>query len=233
MSEPDRSAVRARKLSRERILEAALRIADEEGLDALSMRRLGQALGVQAMSLYKHVAGKEDVLDGISDLVMLEVEVPARALSWRAALRQAATSMHHALLRHPWASVVIESRRNPGPARLRYLDTVVSILLDAGFSLDDVGRAGLAVDSHVYGFTLQVVAMPFDLRDEPEEADRLANETSGETYPGLRAMAEHAATEAGFPIEFDFGLDMILDGLERRLAATRGAAANPKRRGRS
>ncbi len=221
-----------RKLSRERILETALQIADEEGLDALSMRRLGQALGVQAMSLYKHVADKEAILDGISDLVMLEVEVPARALPWRAALRQSATSMHHALLRHPWASVVLESRRNPGPARLRYLDTVVAILLDAGFSIDDVGRAGLAVDSHVYGFTLQVAAMPFDIRDEPEQAETLAKETFGETYPSLRAMAEHAATDAGFPIEFDFGLDMILDGLERRLAASRAAGANPKRRGK-
>jgi AcrR family transcriptional regulator len=236
MSEPERPSARERKLSRERILEAALRIADEEGLDALSMRRLGQALGVQAMSLYKHVAGKEDVLDGIADLVMLEVEVPARTLAWQAALRQAATSMHRALLRHPWASVVIESRRNPGPARLRYLDTVVSILLEAGFPIDDVGRAGLAVDSHVYGFTLQVVAMPFDLRDEPEEADRLANETFGDAYPGLRAMAEHAAQQEGFPIEFDFGLEMILEGLERHLAAARSgraaraAGANPKRR---
>jgi AcrR family transcriptional regulator len=229
MSAPDRPAARERKLSRERILEAALRVADEEGLDALSMRRLGQALGVQAMSLYKHVAGKEDILDGISDLVMLEVEVPARGLPWRAALREAATSMHHAMLRHPWASVVIESRRNPGPARLRYLDTVVAILLDAGFSIDDVGRAGLAVDSHVYGFTLQVVAMPFDLRDEPEEADRLANETFGDAYPGLRAMAEYAAQKEGFPIEFDFGLDMILDGLERRLAGGQ-AGGRPRRR---
>jgi AcrR family transcriptional regulator len=230
MYEPDRPAAR-RKLSRARILEAALRVADEEGLDALSMRHLGQALEVQAMSLYKHIADKEDILDGISDLVMLEVEVPARALPWRDALRQSATSMHHALLRHPWASVVIESRRNPGPARLRYLDTVVAILLDAGFSIDDVGRAGLAVDSHVYGFTLQVAAMPFDIREEPEQAESIAA-TFGETYPSLRAMAEHAATEAGFPIEFDFGLEMILDGLERRLAATRAAGANPKRRGK-
>ncbi|MGZ8719657.1 MAG: TetR/AcrR family transcriptional regulator, partial [Aeromicrobium sp.] len=164
MSKPDRPAARERKLSRERILEAALRVADEEGLDALSMRRLGQTLGVQAMSLYKHVADKEDIFDGISDLVMLEVEVPDRALPWRTALHQSATSMHHALLRHPWASVVLESRRNPGPARLRYLDTVVSILLGAGFPPDDVTRAFLALDSHVYGFTLQVVSSPFDLR---------------------------------------------------------------------
>lgn len=206
------------KLSRERVLAAALRLADEEGIEAVSMRRLGQALGVEAMSLYKHVAGKEDILDGIADLVMEEVEVPSRDLPWRAALSQSAISTHRALLRHPWASAVLESRRNPGPTRLRYLDTVVSILLDAGFTLHDVARAFMAVDSHVYGFTLQVLAWPFDLRDAPEEAARMANETFGDAYPGLRAMAGLAASEPGVPVELEFGLDLILDGLERRLA---------------
>ena len=208
------------KLSRERVLAAALRLADKEGIDAVSMRRLGQALGVEAMSLYKHVAGKEDILDGIADLVMEEVEVPSRDQPWQTALRQSAISTHRALLRHPWASAVLESRRNPGPTRLRYLDTVVSILLDAGFTLPDVARAFMAIDSHVYGFTLQVVAMPFDLRDAPEEAARLATETFGDAYPGLRAMAELAASAPGVPIELEFGLDLIIDGLERRLAGT-------------
>lgn len=230
MSAPDRPVPRERKLSRERILAAALRVADEEGLDALSMRRLGQALDVQAMSLYKHVADKEEILDGISDLVMLEVDVPERALPWRIALHQGATSMHRALLRHPWASVVLESRRNPGPARLRYLDTVVSILHDAGFSFDDVARAFLALDSHVYGFTLQVVSSPFDLGAAPEEAEALMSEGFGDAYPGIRAMAGYAVAARGVPIEFDFGLDLLLDGLERRLATSRAAAANPKRR---
>lgn len=211
------SAKRPRqKLSRERVLAAALRLADEEGIDAVSMRRLGQALGVEAMSLYKHVSGKEDILDGISDLVMEEVEVPSRDLPWRAALRQSAISTHHALLRHPWASPVLESRRNPGPTRMRYLDTVVSILLDAGFTLPDVARAFMAIDSHVYGFTLQVLAWPFDLRDAPEEAAIMANETFGDAYPGLRAMAGLAVSGPGVPIELEFGLDLILDGLERR-----------------
>lgn len=208
------------KLSRDLILHAALQLADDEGIEALSMRRLGQALSVEAMSLYKHVSGKEDILDGIADLVMLEVPVPSRDLPWRAALTRSAVATHEALLRHPWAGSVIESRRNPGPARLTYLDTVVSILRGAGFPLADVARAFLAVDSHVYGFTLQVLAMPFDLRDAPDEAGALADDTFGDTYPGLRAMAELAMTGPGVPIEFDFGLDLILDGLERRLAST-------------
>lgn len=207
-----------KKLNRDLILTAALRLADDEGIDAVSMRRLGQALSVEAMSLYKHVTGKEDILDGIADLVMLEVPVPARDLPWRAALTRSAAAMHEALLRHPWSGAVIESRRSPGPARLAYLDAIVSILQSAGFTLPDVGRAFLAVDSHVYGFTLQVLAMPFDLRDVPDEARTLADDTFGDTYPGLRAMAELAMSEPGVPIEFEFGLDLILDGLERRLA---------------
>ncbi len=208
-----------RKLTRDLILDAAVRLADEEGIQAVSMRRLGQALSVEAMSLYKHVSGKEDILDGISDLVMLEVEVPARDLPWRAALRQSAISTHHALLRHRWASAVLESRHNPGPARMRYLDAVVCILRDAGFSLPDVARAFMAVDSHVYGFTLQVLAWPFDLRDAPEEATAMADDTFGDAFPGLRAMANLAVSGPGVPVEFEFGLDLLLDGLERRLAS--------------
>lgn len=220
---------RRRKLSRDAILAAALRLADAEGIDALSMRRLGQAMHVEAMSLYKHVAGKEDILDGISDLVMLEVEVPARDLPWRVALRQSAISTHEALLRHPWASSVLESRTNPGPARMRYLDAVVSILLDAGFSLEDVARAFMAVDSHVYGFTLMVLAWPFDLRDAPEQATVLMDEVFGDTFPGLRAMAGLAVSGPGVPIELTFGLDLILDGLEAHLAQ-RQAETAPRRR---
>ena len=207
------------KLSRDRVLAAALRLADEEGIEAVSMRRLGQALSVEAMSLYKHVSGKEDILDGISDLVMEEVEVPSRDLPWRAALRQSAIATHQALLRHPWASAVLESRSNPGPTRMRYLDAVVSILLEAGFTLPDVARAFMAVDSHVYGFTLMVLAWPFDLRDAPDEAAILMNDVFGDTFPGLRAMASLAVTGPGVPVELEFGLDLILDGLERRLAS--------------
>ncbi len=210
-----------RKLTRDLILGAALRLADEEGIQAVSMRRLGQALSVEAMSLYKHVSGKEDILDGISDLVMLEVEVPGRDLPWKMALRQSAIATHQALLGHPWASAVLESRRNPGPTRMRYLDAVVSILRDAGFTLPDVARAFIAVDSHVYGFTLMILAWPFDLRDAPDEAMVMANDTFGDAFPGLRSMAELAITGPGVPIEFEFGLDLLLDGLERRLA--RGA----------
>jgi AcrR family transcriptional regulator len=220
MTETTRANRPRQKLSRDLVLRTALRLADEDGIDAVSMRRLGQALHVEAMSLYKHVSGKEDILDGIADLVMEEVEVPARDLAWRPALRQSAISTYEALLRHPWAGPVLESRRNPGPMRVRYLDAVVSILLDAGFTLPDVARAFMAVDSHVYGFALTVLAWPFDLRDSPEQATILADEVFGDAYPGLRAMAQLAVVGPGVPVEIEFGLDLILEGLERRLAGS-------------
>jgi AcrR family transcriptional regulator len=218
-----------RKLSRDGILAKALALADAEGIDALSMRSLGQALGVEAMSLYRHVAGKEDILDGIADLVMLEVDVPSLDVPWRAAVRGSAISAHHALLRHPWASAVLESRRNPGPARLGYLDAMVTVLRSAGFSLPDVARAFGAIDSHVYGFTLQVLAWPFDVNESPEEVADAAVRL-GDTYPGLHALADLALSGPGVPVEIEFGLDLILDGLERRLASgSRRAPAAPDR----
>lgn len=207
-----------RKLSRDGILAAALTLADAEGIDALSMRRLGQALDVEAMSLYKHVSGKEDILDGIADLVMLEVDAPSLDVPWRTAVRGSAISAHQALLRHPWASAVLESRRNPGPARLGYLDAMITVLGSAGFSLPDVARAFGAIDSHIYGFTLQVLSWPFDVRESPDEVAAMAA-WFGDAYPGLHAMADLALAEPGVPVEIEFGLDLILDGLERRLAS--------------
>jgi AcrR family transcriptional regulator len=209
---------RDRKLTPDGILEAALRIADDEGIESLSMRRLGQALGVEAMSLYKHVDGKEAILDGIAELVMREVEAPDRARPWRDAIRLSSSSMHRALLRHPWASAVIESRRNAGPARLGYLDAVVSMLIEAGFSIPAVARSFMYLDSYIYGYTMQVLAWPFDLRDlPPDQAAGFAAQL-GTAYPGLAAMAELYATGAGVPLAFEDGLESVLDALERERA---------------
>lgn len=202
-------------LTRERVLRGALRVADRDGIDSVSMRKLGQALGVEAMSLYKHVADKEDVLDGLADLVIGEVELPPGDLEWKPALRQIAISVHEALLRHPWAAAVLDSRLHPGPARLRYLDTVIGILRRAGFSLPDVARAFMALDSHIYGFTLQETNISFAIEDAPQAAAQVAAH-AGNEYPELQAIALLAATEPDtFPVEFEFGLDILLDGLER------------------
>ncbi len=199
-------------LSRDRVLRAALALADEQGIEAVSMRRLGQTLGVEAMSIYKHVADKEAILDGIADLVMEEVEVPDPDLPWREAIRRSAMSAHDALRRHPWAGTVLESRLNPGPARLRYLDAVVGVLRDAGFGTPLIARAFMALDSHTYGFTLQELALPFDAMGAPEVAAMMAD--TFEAYPNLQAMAELAMSGAPM-LDFEFGLDLLLDGLER------------------
>jgi AcrR family transcriptional regulator len=212
----DATAARRPPLSRERVLRAAIDLADEGGLEAVSMRRLGQQLRVEAMSLYRHVASKDDVLDGLADLVMGEIEAPSSADDWKAALRRSAVSAHDVLLRHPWASGLIESRVNAGPARLRYLDAVIGILAGAGFALPAVVQAFMALDSHTYGFTLQELSWPFDSAASPDVAAALRRELSAVDYPNLVAMTEMVmANPSDARADFAFGLDLILDGLDR------------------
>jgi AcrR family transcriptional regulator len=219
-------AERRAPLSRERVLRAAIDLADAGGLEAVSMRKLGQALRVEAMSLYKHVANKEDILDGMADLITGEIQVPAMGGDWRAEIRASAISAHRALLRHPWASSLIESRLELGPARLRYADAVIGVLTGAGFAMPVVARAFMALDSHTYGFTLQEQSWAGSLEEAPERAAALARQLSADDYPHLAAMAEAAGTSAGdFPLDFEFGLDMLLDGLQRLLAG--GVADQP------
>jgi AcrR family transcriptional regulator len=212
-----RPAARRRKpLSRDQVLRAAILLADEGGLESVSMRKLGQALRVEAMSLYKHVANKDDVLDGIADLVMGEFEVPSGDVDWKTAIRRSAISAHQALLRHPWASGLIESRLNADPARLRYLDRVIGVLTGAGFPMPIVIRAIMALDSHTYGFVLQEMAWSFDTENAPELAAAFARGLPAGQYPNVLAMAEMTATApGGASVDFEFGLDLILDGLER------------------
>jgi len=189
-------------------------------MDAVTMRRLGQILGVEAMSLYKHVTDKEDILDGIADLVMAEIEPPVVHSDWRAGIRRSAISAHEALRRHPWAGPVIESRLRPGPARLRYLDAVIGVLRAAGFSLPMVANAFMTLDSHIYGFTMQEQNMPFAIDEAPQVVAMLARTLFAE-YPNVFAMAELAAAgHETIPVDFEFGLDLILDGLERWRVAT-------------
>jgi AcrR family transcriptional regulator len=222
LTTPDRTATRRRPLNRDRVLRAAIRLADEGGLESVSMRKLGQMLRVEAMSLYKHVANKDDILDGMADLVTGDFEVPSVDVDWKTAIRRSAISAHQTLLRHPWASSLIESRLNAGPARLRYLDAVIGVLSAAGFTMPIVIRAIMALDSHTYGFVLQEMAWSFDAANAPEMAATFARGLPAGEYPNLLAMAEMAATTpGGSSVDFEFGLDLILDGLER-LQATAG-----------
>jgi AcrR family transcriptional regulator len=212
----DRAAARRKPLSRDRILRAAIRLADEGGIESVSMRRLGQVLRVEAMSLYKHVANKDDILDGIADLVTSELEVPSADADWRAAIRRSATSARQVLLRHPWAGGVIESRRTVGPARLRYLDAMIGTLSGAGFTMPMTLRAIMLLDSYTYGFALQELSWPIGPENAPEAAATFARGISPNDHPHLLALAEMVRdVPGGAAVDFAFGLDLILDGLER------------------
>ncbi len=208
-------------LTRTRILHEAVRLADEDGLSGLSMRRLGQRLQVEAMSLYNHVANKDDLLDGMADLVSADFAVPTPGDHWRAALQRSATSAHDVLVRHRWAGTVLESRSNPGPARLHYLNGVVGVLVDAGFPIQMAYHAFLTLDSYIYGFALQEVAAPAAPEHAAQAAeDFVAGLPDGE-YPHLVAMAELVmAPSYDASSDFDVGLTMILDAIELRRSQT-------------
>ena len=216
---PLSSARRSRApLSRERILRAAIDLADEDGIEALTMRRLGRRLDVEAMSLYNHVADKDDIIDGMVELVAAEFEVPDGAAGWRSSIRGSAISVHEVLFRHPWASRAMESRVRSGPVRLRLLDALVGVLAGAGFPMPIVIRTLVAVDAHTYGFTLQEQAWPFPSDEAPELAAALADDLPADAYPNVASLLGFVTTtRAGALVDFEFGLDSLLDGLERRL----------------
>lgn len=202
-------------LTRDRVLDAALALADAEGLDALSMRRVAAALGVEAMSLYNHVANKDALLDGMVDRVVGEIQLPAIGGDWRAEMRRRAISAHGTLLRHPWAALLILSRINVGPMMLRCIDATVGCLREAGFSYAQADHAWNAIDSHIYGFTVQILKFPL----KPEEyapAARGYLPLIPPELPHFRALtAEVAEGRHNGLHAFTFGLDLILDGLER------------------
>jgi AcrR family transcriptional regulator len=208
-------------LSRERVLRAAVALADERGIDELSMRKLGQQLGVEAMSLYNHVANKEDVLDGMVDLVVGEIDPPPTGADWKTAVRERALSARRALLRHPWASRVLESRTTPTPNVLEYFDSMIGLLRAGGFSIDLTHHALHAMGSRLFGFTQEL----FDDsgNDLDPEAQALMLRTMAAKYPHLGEMALAISHDEGSVVgqgcddqfEFEFALDLLLDGLEK------------------
>jgi AcrR family transcriptional regulator len=206
-------------LSRERVLRAAISLADEEGIDALTMRRLGERLGVEAMSLYNHVANKEDVLVGMADTVLTEVQLPAEGVDWKTAMRRRAASVCEVLVRHPWAAVLIGSLPRPGPATLRYIDSVLGSLRKAGFAPGIASRAFWVLDSYIYGFARQQSNVQLQEAADPN-SPQVTLDLPSETYPYLVEAAVSYASGPGWNTdeEFEFGLGMILDGLERHMA---------------
>jgi AcrR family transcriptional regulator len=211
-------------LSYELVIDTALNLADEEGIEALSMRHLGQALGVKAMSLYNHVANKEALLDGLVDRVFAEIVTPAPDGLWAAEMRKCAVSKRDALQRHPWAVGLLESRTNPGPENLRHHDAVLGCLHSAGLTVTDVVHAYSAIDSYVYGFALQQVSLPFDNAAEQKEVMEAMMQASPMTdYPHSAKLGmELMRTGYEYSDEFEWGLDVLLEGLGAALTGQRG-----------
>ena len=213
-----RAAKRRAALTRERILRAAITLADRDGIESLSMRKLGQKLGVEAMSLYNHVRNKEDMLDGMVDVVFSQIDLPPSGADWRTAMRQRAISVHQVLLRHPWANGLMESRTTPGPANLRHHDAVLGSLRRAGFPVEMAAHAYSILDGYIYGFTLTESTLPFGNSKEAKEvAGNLLEGFRAGEYPHLAEMAIDRAMKPGFSYgnEFEYGLDLILDGITR------------------
>jgi len=218
-----RRSARARPpLSRERVLRAAMLLADREGVEALTMRKLARELGVEAMTLYYYVAKKGEILDGIGDLVASEIELPSGEVGWKAAVRQRAISAHEVLLRHPWASMLWVSSMTIGPGRLRYMDAGLRAYREAGFSPALTEQAFHAVENHIVGFTLQEIDFPVAREQVVEAGASFLEKLPAEAYPYLAEHVQQHLEGPGHVNEgdFEFALDLILDGIERlRLTA--------------
>jgi AcrR family transcriptional regulator len=203
-------------MSRDRVLGAAVELADAEGIESLTMRRLAKELGVEAMTLYYYVPNKDAILNGIVDLVFSEMELPAAGGDWKRELRSSSISAHRVLLRHRWGAA-IALKGGVHPSRLRYMDAVLGCLRSAGFSAEMTHHAYHALESHIMGFTLWLVGMALDATKLPDLAASFLSTLSRDDFPHV---AEHVQTHFDPAVEytgteFEFGLDLILDGLER------------------
>lgn len=213
-----RSRSRRQPLSRERVLQAALRLVDKAGVASLSMRGLGHTLGVEAMSLYKHVANKDEVLDGLLDLVVTEIEVPPPGTEWRYAMRERAISARRVFLRHPWSAVLMESRLSQSPARLHYANSVFGLLRQGGFTVPMAYRAFLLIDSYLYGFIVQEVN--WRESSTAQVAEDMTDHITPAAYPylveamgNLMTMSVEGKLSEVYDTEFNAGLELVLDSL--------------------
>jgi AcrR family transcriptional regulator len=221
---PGAGDARAR-LTRAGVLRSAMAVADARGAEALTIRAIAEHLGVTPMALYHHVANKEDILNGIVDLVFAEIELPPADADWRAALRRRTVSARAVLSRHPWATPLMESRPAPGPATVEHHDAVIATLRRAGFSLQMTAHAYSLLDSYLYGFTLTESARPVDDASAPELAAAIMAQLPAGAYPHftdlMRYYVEH---QQAFADQFEFGLDQILhviDDLPREQSSGR------------
>lgn len=207
-----------RSLSREKVLAAAVALADREGIEALSMRKLGREVGVEAMSLYNHVKNKDDLLDGIVEQVATELETPTMGGDWKLAMRRRAIKAHEVLMRHPWATMLIVSRANVGPAMLAYVDGTLGCLRAAGFSWAMSDYVWNAIDGYVYGFTLQRLSFPFEPEEYPIVAEQYLPMLPEAEYPYLYGMTKQVIERKHDGIQkLELALDVLLDGFEKKL----------------
>ena len=219
MNTPAKPAAERRvPLRRDRVLRAAMALADGGGLETLTMRTLGQELGVGPMALYRHVANKDDIVDGIVDLVFAEIDLPASRAGWKTAMRERAISLREVLSRHRWAVGLMESRTNPGSANLQHHDAVIGILRASGFDMAMAAHAYSLLDSYIYGFAQTQMNLPFEsTADIAEVAQMMLQPFPLNAYPNLAAFITEHAMKPGYDYadEFVYGLDLILDGLEK------------------
>ena len=216
-SSPERTA-----LSRDRVLRGAVEVADAGGLGSLTIRSLAGQLGVKPMSVYYHVANKDEILDGIVDLVFAEFDLPAPGGDWRAEMHRRAVSARAVLRRHPWAVGLLQTRTSPGPATLRHHDAFIGTLRRAGFSVEMTAHAYALIDSYVFGFALSEAALPIDGPESVAEvAGSMMPRDAADRYPHLVEFTTEHILQPGydFGAEFEYGLDLILDGLARSLPA--------------
>jgi AcrR family transcriptional regulator len=208
------------RLSRERVLRAAVELADEAGIESLSMRRLASELGVVPMALYKHVADKEDLLDGMIDLVIAKIDPPVPGAEWKAAVRERILSARRALLRHPWARRALETRTTPTPVVLAYQDSMIGLFRDAGFSLDLTHHVLHAIGSRIFGFTQELYEASNTPNPQPEEISPELERAFPHIAEIVRLISHQSDSVVGQAgcddqFEFEFALDLLLDGIER------------------
>jgi AcrR family transcriptional regulator len=203
-------------LSKDRVLQAAVTLADEGGIDALSMRRIAKELGVEAMSLYNHVANKDEILDGIVEVVASEIDLPSDGADWKTAIRQSAISTRDVLLRHPWASGLWGTRQGDGLARLRRGDWMLRTLREAGLSKDLTYHAFHIVESYILGFTGQQLNFPHEGEELAGMAEKFLQQLPAGEYPDfVEHVMQHLEPRHGDEGGFELGLDLILESLER------------------
>lgn len=212
-------------LSRDRVLEGAIALADEVGMDGFTIRKLATAIDVKPMTIYHHVPNKEAIIDGMIDLVFAEIELPPVRIDWKASMRHRARSARAVLARHPWAPPLMESRTSPGPATLGHHDAVLGCLRRAGFSIEMTAHAYALLDSYLYGFALQEANLPATGgADMSELAESITEQFPPGEYPHLVELTTEHVLKPGYDFsnEFEFGLTLILDGLENPTATTDG-----------